>query len=55
MTGWLAAEVATEIEQTPLGKLTAWASATDTKMADLAKHVKWGFIIILVVLIFLRK
>lgn len=61
MADWLAIEGATEIEQTPLSKLTAWASASDTKMADLAKHIQtamtwmaWGFII-LAALVLLRK
>jgi hypothetical protein len=51
MADWLAIEGATEIE--PLSKLTAWASASDRKMADLAKHIQsakkwmaWGFIIL---------
>ncbi len=61
MAEWLALEAATEIEQTPLSKLTAWASASDTKMADLAKQIQsamtlmtWGFII-LAALVLLRK
>ena len=48
---WLAIEGATETE--PLSKLTAWASASDTKMVDLAKHIQsaktwmaWGFFIL---------
>ncbi|MDQ6867913.1 MAG: hypothetical protein M3178_05765 [Pseudomonadota bacterium] len=61
MAGWLALEGATETEQSTLSKLTAWASAHDTKMADLAKHIQtamtwmaWGFII-LAALVLLRK
>jgi hypothetical protein len=59
--GWLAIELAAEIEQTPLSKLSTWASASDTKMAELAKDIqsakKWmasGFII-LAALVLRRK
>jgi hypothetical protein len=59
MTGWLAIEGATEIEQTPLSKLTAWASASDTKMAELAKQIQyamtlmvWGFFILAALVLF---
>jgi hypothetical protein len=52
MADWLAIEGATETEQSSMSKLTAWASASDRKMADLAKHIQsakkwmaWGFII----------
>jgi len=58
MTYWLALEGATETEQTPLSKLTAWASASDTKMADLAKQIQWTMVwgfIILAALVLLRK
>ena len=53
MADWLAIEGATETEQSSMSKLTAWASASDRKMADLAKHIQsakkwmaWGFIIL---------
>ncbi len=50
MADWLAIEGATETEQSSMSKFTAWASASDRKMADLAKHIQsakewmaWGF------------
>ena len=60
MADWLAREPnrwyfegATETEQSSMSKLTAWASASDTKMVDLAKHIQsaktwmaWGFFIL---------
>jgi hypothetical protein len=61
MEDWLAIEGATETEQSSLSKLTAWASASDTKMADLAKHIRsatkfmvWGFIILAALVLFRR-
>ena len=55
----LAIEGATETEQSSLSKLTAWASASDTKMADLAKDIQsakkwmvWGFIILAALVLF---
>jgi hypothetical protein len=61
MADWLAIEGATETEQSSLSKLSAWASASDTKMANLANHIQsakkwmaWGFII-LAALVLLRK
>jgi hypothetical protein len=62
MADWLALEGAIETEQSPLGKLTAWASASDTKMADLAKDIQsakkwmeWGFIILAALILFWKK
>lgn len=56
---WLAIEGATETEQNSLSKLTAWAEASDTKMAELAKHIQsamtwmaWGFIILAALVLF---
>jgi hypothetical protein len=55
----LAIEGATETEQSSLSKLTAWASASDTKMAELAKQIQyamtlmvWGFIILAALVLF---
>jgi hypothetical protein len=59
MAYWLVLEGATETEQSPLSKLTAWASLSDTKMADLAKDIQsakkwmvWGFIILAALVLF---
>jgi hypothetical protein len=56
---WRLFEGATETEQSSLNKLTAWASASDTKMADLAKLIQsamtwmaWGFIILAALVLF---
>jgi hypothetical protein len=55
----LAIEGATETEQSSLSKLTAWASASDTRMADLAKDIQsakkwmvWGSIILAALVLF---
>jgi hypothetical protein len=49
MADWLAIEGAGESVQSSLSKLTAWASAWDTKMADslfVVKVMAWGLIIL---------
>jgi hypothetical protein len=40
MADWWALEGATETEQSPLSKLTAWAAVSDRKTEALAKHIR---------------